>query len=59
MVGATNRDLAARQRRRELLHSLLVSLTSGTGDEEAPSRGKSVDVIGGTRQPGSALPFLQ
>lgn len=56
---ASQQRVLPRQRRRELLHSLLVCLTSGAGDDEAPSRGKSVDVTEGTRQPGSALPLLQ
>lgn len=47
------------RRRREWLHSLLVCLTSGAGDEEAPSRGKSVDGTERRWQPGSALALAQ
>lgn len=57
--GTANRVVLLRQRTRELLHSLLVCLTSGAGDEEAPSRGKSVDGTEGTWQPGSALPLVR
>lgn len=52
-------EVFLRRQRRELLHSLLVCLTSGAGDEEAPSRGKSVDGTEGTWQPGSALPLVR
>lgn len=52
-------EVLLRQRWRELLHSLLVCLTSGAGDDEASSRGKSVDGTERTWQPGSAVPLEQ